>query len=102
METIDDQIIWIFMQFFWICVVQGSNEYQIKYAECTPKPEIGTITVLLLFATMMSLTSVRPKPLFWFRADTETTILVSGRYRNRNPNWQILSADTETDTETTF
>ena len=32
---------------------------------------------------------------------TETTILVSVRYRNRNSNWPILSADTVTDTETT-
>ena len=41
---------------------------------------------------------------------TETTILVQVRYRNRNPNWPILSADsvtntktdTVTDTKTTF
>ena len=33
--------------------------------------------------------SVRPKPLFWFRSDTETET-------------KILSADAVTDTETTF
>ena len=33
---------------------------------------------------------------------TETTILVSVRYRYRNPIWLIVLADTVTDTETTF
>ena len=34
------------------------------------------------------------------KCTTETTILVSVQYRN--PNWLILSADTVTNTETTF
>ena len=33
----------------------------------------------------------RPKPLFWFRSDTQTETLI----------WPLLSADTITDTETT-
>ena len=33
---------------------------------------------------------------------TETTIFVSVRYRNRNPNWQKLLADTVTNKKTTF
>ena len=36
--------------------------------------------------------SVRPKPLFWFRSNTKM----------QNPNLQILSANTVTDTKTTF
>ena len=39
-------------------------------------------------------------PMFGLTGVTETTILVS--VQNRNPNWLILSADTGTDTETTF
>ena len=33
---------------------------------------------------------------------TKTTILVQVRYQNRTPDWQILSADTVTDSETTI
>ena len=40
--------------------------------------------------------------LIQWQCTTETTILVQFRYRNRNLNWLIVSADTVTDTETTF
>ena len=37
-----------------------------------------------------------------FKCTTETIILVSVWYRNRNSNWRTISADTVTDTETTI
>ena len=45
-----------------------------------------------LEAAEIMVSSVRPKPLFWFSFGSV----------HRNQNWQILWADTVTDTETTF
>ena len=55
-----------------------------------PKPVLTVTDQFAIFISICDQISVRLKPLFWFRSDTETHI---GRY---------FRADTVTDTETKF
>ena len=76
----------------------------LKQKKCEVKQELS-----IAFANhcecVILLTSTKPPRLiaqirhefsieFFKQCTTETTILVSIRYQNRNPNWQILLADT--------
>ena len=59
-------------------------------AKISPHPSKDSAAIQHIAGYFNRSRSVQPKPLFWFQL----------RYQTQSPNWQILSADTIT--ETTF